>query len=181
MARKWHLTPIQKRALPVLALILVPAIVAGAGYLSGLRWAKTPSLPPGLYRLTSNPSDPLISFCPTGQSSKESSERHYREEAWTCPDHHAPLLKPVVARVGDTVAVTNEGISVDGTYLRNSRAYALDGQKLPMHVWPNGTYTVQPGTVWVISSYNKASYDSRYYGPIRTESILHYGHPVWQF
>jgi len=181
MARKWHLTPRQRRALPASAVILIPSILAGIGYLSGLRWAKTPSLPRGIYRLTSNPNDPLISFCPTGQSSKESSERRYREESWVCPDHHAPLLKPVVAKAGDTVTVSKEGISVNGAFLRNSHAYAVDGQKLSMHIWPSGTYTVEPGTVWVVSTFNKASYDSRYYGPVRTASILHYGHPVWQF
>ena len=181
MARRWHLTPVQRRALPVGVLLLIPAVIAGVGYVSGLRWAKTPSLPPGIYRLTSNPSDPLISFCPIGQSSKESSERRYREDSWTCPDHHAALLKPVVAKAGDIVTVTKDGINVNGSYLRNSRAFALDGQKLPMHIWPSGIYPVSPGTVWVISSFNRASYDSRYYGPIKVSQILHYGHPVWQF
>ncbi len=181
MAKKWHLTPIQRRALPVLTLILTPALIVGIGYAAGLRWARTTSLPPGIYRLTSNPSDPLISFCPVGPSSVESSERGYRDKAWNCPDHHAPLLKPVVAKQGDTVTVSPAGISVNGQLLRNSHAYPLDGQKRPMHVWPQGTYPVQPGTVWVLSSFNKGSYDSRYYGPIATKNIIHYGHPVWQF
>lgn len=160
---------------------MIPVLLGAVAYGAGLRWARTPSLPPGIYRLTDNPSDPLISFCPVGESSRESSERGYRDRSWACPDHHAPLLKPVVAREGDTVTISSAGISVNGHLLPNSRAYPFDGQRRPMHIWPSGLYTVARGTVWVVSTYNKASYDSRYYGPVAVQNIIHYGHPFWQY
>jgi type IV secretory pathway protease TraF len=91
------------------------------------------------------------------------------------------LLKPIEARAGDYVTVTHSQISVNGRMLRNTKAFPYDGQHRPMHRWPEGTYRVAPGTIWVISTYNIASYDSRYYGPIALSSVLNYGHPVWQW
>jgi conjugative transfer signal peptidase TraF len=170
-----------KRAGIVLVLTVPPLLLLLAFYNAGFRWARTPSLPPGIYRLTSNPADPLVSFCPEGNVSKVSTERHYREEAWTCPDHFAPLLKPIAARSGDVVKVTKNGISVNGLALPNTRSYPYDRQHLPMNPWPEGTYIVQPGTIWVLSTYNSASYDSRYFGPISERLILNHAHPVWQF
>jgi conjugative transfer signal peptidase TraF len=165
----------------IAGLVLIPASVLSAGFVMGFRWARTPSIPPGIYRLTRNTADPLVTFCPTGDVSIESVARHYREEAWTCPDHYAPLLKPIAARPGDVVTVTHQQISVNGQPLRNTKSFAFDREHKPMHQWPEGTYTVAPGTFWVLSTYNIGSYDSRYYGPITIASILNYGHPVWQF
>ncbi len=172
-----------RRTAPVAVLVLIPVLLGMAAEWGDFVRTNTPSLPAGIYRLTHNTSDPLISFCPTGQASIVSSSRHYREESWTraCPDDHAPLLKPVVAREGDVVTISTEGISVNGQLLRNSKSYPYDHSHLPMNPVPHGTYPVAPGTVWVVSSYNKASYDSRYIGPVQTKDIRNYGHPVWQF
>ena len=40
-----------------------------------------------------------------------------------------------------------------------------------LHPWPFGTYVVEEGEVWVASTYNRGSYDSRYMGPIRISQI----------
>ena len=178
--RVW-LRPSRFHARVIAGVLLLPAAFLGCAFSLGFRWARTTSIPPGIYRVTHNSADPLASFCPTGEASTVSVARHYRDEAWTCPDGHAPLLKPIAARAGDVVTVTHSQITVNGQPLRNSKAFAFDGQHLPMHRWPEGTYHVAPGTIWVISTYNIGSYDSRYYGPIVLSSVLHYGHPVWQF
>lgn len=171
----------RKRTGIVLILIFVPFFSITLVYRLGFRWARTPSIPEGIYRLTNNPADPLVAFCPQGESGKVSASRHYREEAWTCPDHFAPLLKPIAARSGDTVTVTTKGISVNGIMLPNTKQYQFDGQHRPMNRWPAGTYVVQPGTIWVLSTYNPASYDSRYFGPISTSIVLDHAHAVWIF
>ena len=171
----------RRRAAIVATMIAAPALACAVAYRCGLREAHTPSLPAGIYLLTSNPNDPLVSFCPRGLASTESSERGYREVSPTCPDHHAPLLKPVAAKPGDTVEVIREGIRVNGHLLPNSRPSAVDGKNRAMHIWPAGKYTVAPDSLWVISTYNKASYDSRYYGPIHISDVSHYGHQIWRF
>ncbi len=168
-------------AVAVASIVGFPILGIFGFYLAGYRWARTPSLPPGIYRMTQAPADPLVSFCPDGAVSKESTERNYREEAWTCPDGHAPLLKPIAARPGDTVTVTPQAIYVNGKQLPNSQSFAFDRQHLPMHPMTPGTYQVKPHTFWVISTYNKASYDSRYYGAIDEKLVISHAHPTLQW
>jgi conjugative transfer signal peptidase TraF len=171
----------RRRTLAVTATILIPTASLTALYMVGFRQNLTQSQPPGIYRLTDSPSDPLVCFCPTGNASNVSVDRGYRAESWACPDGHAPLLKPVAARAGDVVTVTHQGISVNGVRLPNTESYAHDAHGNSMNQWPEGTYTVQPGTVWVLSTYNKLSYDSRYFGAISEATIAKHGHLVWAF
>src|SRR5580700_9925449 len=70
--------------------------------LSGLRVNTTNSLPLGIYRITNDPTAPLVEFCPEGVFSALSSSRGYRPPG-RCPDRAAPLLKPVIAHSGDIV------------------------------------------------------------------------------
>jgi type IV secretory pathway protease TraF len=46
---------------------------------------------------------------------------------------------------------------------------------------PLGTYAVSPGTAWVISSYNRFSFDSRYFGPVRLDKKVQYAKLFWLF
>jgi conjugative transfer signal peptidase TraF len=94
---------------------------------------------------------------------------------------YAPLLKPISARYGDTVTVSGSGIAINGRSLSNSKQYAKDALGRPLPQVPEGTYPVLPGTVWVISSYNRFSFDSRYFGPIRLDERVRYANPLWLF
>jgi conjugative transfer signal peptidase TraF len=79
-----------------------------------------------------------------------------------CPESNvALLLKPVAAVPGDTVQISHGSpVKVNGKPLDNT----ISSETLP--AWPDGEYIVQPGEVWVFSSYNEKSFDSRYYGPV---------------
>ena len=166
------------------------AVMFGSGVLFALgvmlilnnlqRWGfyrnLTSSLPEGLYQIVQPGQSNIIVFCPTGFASAFSIERGYRLDG-KCPDGHAPLLKPIVAQAGDTVKVQPTGIFVNGTRLAKSQQYTIDSLHRPLPRYPAGTYTVQPGTVWVISSYSSTSFDSRYYGPINLSEVVHYVRP----
>jgi conjugative transfer signal peptidase TraF len=142
-------------------------------------WNPTASIRTGLYIITNDPIAPLVAFCPTGEAATDAITRGYRPRGLQCPDKYAALLKPVAARAGDTVEVSQKGISVNGKLLQNTAAFKMDKMKRPMHIWPSGTYEVQPGTVWVLSTYNKYSYDSRYYGPIQLSTVIAHAKPFW--
>ena len=166
--------------------ILVPCTalmlgVAGAAAILGLRVNTSYSLPLGLYQVTTDESAPLIEFCPDEPFASESSKRGYRSRGLICPDGAVPLLKPVVARPGDFVAVTDAGLSVNGARMRNTAPLRYDRLGRPLQAWPVGLYAVQPGTVWVASTYNAGSYDSRYIGPIDTRLIRRRLRPLWTF
>jgi len=47
-------------------------------------------------------------------------------------DGYAPLLKPIAARAGDTVTVSEAGVAVNGKLLPNSKQYPKDGIGRPM-------------------------------------------------
>jgi conjugative transfer signal peptidase TraF len=84
-----------------------------------------------------------------------------------CPESNvALLLKPVAAVPGDTVQIRHGSpVKVNSKPLDNTIA----SDSLP--AWPDGEYKVQPGEVWVFSSYNKKSFDSRYFGPVRIDLV----------
>ena len=131
----------------------------------GIRINASPSLPVGLYQVASGPDATLVEFCPAEPFASIANARGYRQTG-TCPDGGSPLMKPVVARAGDSVQVSERGVLVNGKTVPNSAPLPKDTAGRPLTPWPFGTYPVQPGTVWVISDYHPRSFDSRYFGPI---------------
>ena len=151
-----------------------------AGWVFGIRLNLTPSLPVGFYITSRSRDANLVGFCPQAAAATISLSRQYRT-AGACPDGGAPLLKPAVAFAGDQVEVSANGIRVNGQLLPNSAGRFRDHLQRPLDPWPYGTYKVEPGTVWVISSFNSFSFDSRYYGAIPEASIRHHLRPLWTF
>ena len=144
--------------------------------LAGLRINGSASLPVGLYLVSGHPNANLVEFCPPEPFAQLAIERGYRD-AGNCPDGGAPLLKPVVARAGDLVELSAEGIAVNGRRLRNTAPLKKDTKGRPLTPWPTGRYTVGPDSVWVASYYNGRSFDSRYFGPVPLGSIRNYVRP----
>ncbi len=158
------------------------ATVLALGAIVGLRLnIASNSLPPGLYRIAPRGAGSDLLICPIGIAESISISRGYRPKGAGCGDGYAPLLKPISARYGDTVTVYSAGIAINGRLLPNSKQYARDALGRPLPQVPAGTYPVLPGTVWVISSYNRFSFDSRYFGPIRLDERVRYANPLWLF
>jgi conjugative transfer signal peptidase TraF len=157
------------------ATILLPSLIA---YALGLRVNMTRSLPMGLYVVTKDISCSLIEFCPSGPAAEESRIRGYRN-AGSCPDGAEPLIKPIVAREGDIVEMSVNGISVNGRLLKNTAPMAADRLARRLKPWKFGKYRVRVGELWVASTYNYGSYDSRYFGPILISSVRYRLRPIW--
>jgi conjugative transfer signal peptidase TraF len=96
-----------------------------------------------------------------------------------CPGGALPVGKPVAARRGDTVAVTPAGLCVDGVAVPNSRALAADRQGRPLPQLAVGRYVVGPGELWLVSSYSRWSFDSRYFGPVATSDLRATVRALW--
>jgi conjugative transfer signal peptidase TraF len=164
----------------VSAAVALGVLVAGSLPVCGIRINTSYSLPMGVYVRTSDPRAGLIEFCPEGRFAAESSARGYRSPGF-CPDGAVPLLKPVVAQPGDTVEMSAAGIAVNGRLLAQTAPVAKDRRGRLLKPYATGLYTVAQGTVWVASSYNRGSYDSRYMGPIPTHLIRARLKPLWTF
>lgn len=163
-------------------LVAASAGLAGlvaTGIYTGLRINTSYSLPLGIYVRTADPTARLIEFCPAEPFATESSQRGYRTHGTACSDGAVPLLKPVVAVAGDRVVLSPAGINVNGRLLPKTAPLTRDWAGRHLQPWPFGSYVVEQGTVWVASTYNRGSYDSRYMGPIKISMIRARLRPLW--
>jgi conjugative transfer signal peptidase TraF len=159
-----------RRAFVVTAFAFVA--VAHIGQAVGIRPNISASAPVGLWldRPISSPlhRGMMIGVCPppTVAVVKLFSENGTLPYG-PCPETNvALLLKPIQALPGDTVKISHGQLAtVNGITLSNTIA----SETLP--AWPAGEYKVQPGEVWVFSSYNKKSFDSRYFGPVSIDLV----------
>jgi conjugative transfer signal peptidase TraF len=106
--------------------------------------------------------------------------RGYRTPG-SCADGGAPLLKPVVASIGDVVDVSADGLVVNGAQVPNTAPLPADTKGRPLAHCAFGRYSVPVGTVWVASSYSGRSFDSRYFGPVPVTAIRNRMRPVLCF
>src|SRR5580658_449716 len=151
----------------ILILALTPVLGTFVLFhVADLRLNTSASLPVGLYIVS--PNGTFVEFCPDDQGL--SARRHYRARG-ACPDGAEPLLKPVVGHPADEVVFSPAGIAVNGKLLPHTAPLDHDSEGRPLKHWPFGRYTTAPGTLWVASSYNARSYDSRYFGPIRESAV----------
>lgn len=179
-----------KLARPIRSLagwvISVLVLTFGAGTLAlalvaswaGLRLNDSPSMPTGLYvRTSSLSSASLVVFCPEEPFARLSVERGYRSRG-NCRDGAEPLAKPIAARLGDVVELSAKGMAVSGRLLPNTAPLATDTAGRPLTHWPFGRYVVAPSTLWVASSYNRRSFDSRYFGPVKASQVREHVRPL---
>jgi conjugative transfer signal peptidase TraF len=110
--------PVKRLALIAGAVLIGTFQLCG---LAGLRINSSPSLPVGVYMTSSKPEANLVEFCPAEPFASLAISRGYRD-AGACRDGATPLLKPVVARAGDVVEVSGQGIAVNGLLLPNTAA-----------------------------------------------------------
>ena len=107
-------------------------------------------------------------------------EREYTPHG-TCPEGLAPLLKPVVAKAGDLVVITDKGLAVNGKPLLTEAIREHDSKGRPLPAMKPGSYPVPEKALWVISTYHPRSLDSRYYGAISEASVIAGMRPVFVF
>ena len=87
-----------------------------------------------------------------------------------------PLLKRVGAVASQEVCITGGCVRIDGvpsaTVLRVDRL----GHSLPY--WPQ-CRRLRPGELFLLSTTNPASFDSRYFGPVSASAVIGVAYPVW--
>lgn len=165
-------------SLLVLALGAGTVSLALAALWAGLRLNDSPSMPTGLYIRTWSESDAsLVVFCPVEPFARLSVERGYRSRG-NCPDGAEPLAKPIAARPADVVDLSAKGMAVNGQLLPNTAPLATDTGGRPLPHWPFGKYVVASSTLWVASSYNPRSFDSRYFGPVKASQVREHVRPL---
>lgn len=138
------------------------------------------SMPIGLYLVTHDTSD-LVGFCLEGTPAQTAITRQYILGNGPCDYGGERLVKRLAALPGDTVETSAIGLRVNGTLLSGTVPLRKDSRGRPITPYPFGVYAVQDETVWVYSDYNPHSFDSRYFGPIKTRDIREHLKMLWTF
>lgn len=164
------------RALRTVAIGLVPVATAAAvaAALPGpiVIHNPSPSIPQGFYlRSSESPATGrIIAFRipPEG--------RAYAAQHMT-PLIRAGIIKRVAAKAGDTVCTTGAGgLSINGRHVAPIVANDRFGRPLPH--W-KGCRPLEMGEFFAYSGRIPNSYDSRYYGPVRSTDIIGTFRPLW--
>ena len=161
---------------------VVVAALATAN-VTGLRINGTASMPRGLWRVA--PAEaPLrrgavVTICPPDTAPFREAEARRYIPAGSCPGGYEPLVKPIGAALGDVVAVSASGVTVNGQAVPGTAQLAQDSAGRHLQPVRAGTYPVAQGEVWLLSGHDPRSFDSRYFGPVPAESVQGVARPVW--
>ncbi|HEX6749906.1 MAG TPA: conjugative transfer signal peptidase TraF [Longimicrobium sp.] len=149
--------------------------------LIGLRLCLTPSIPLGVYQ-TIDGAAPVpgvvVMVCLSEPTASLAAKRGYIARGRplgtddVCPDGLEPLGKRVLATGGDTVAVADRGLAVNGRAVPRTARLPRDSYGRPLPLYPAGVYVVHAGDLWVIATDSRRSFDSRYFGPLPERNVL---------
>lgn len=168
-----------KRASVGISLFLVTALAARW---SGVRINLSSSIPEGLYRERDLSSERLhrgdaVLACLPSRVARFGRERGYLPRG-PCPGGAMPVGKMVLALSGDTVIVDEDGLRVNGVRMAGSQPRHVDHRGRPLPQLAHGAYFVGADQLW-LGSRSEAGFDSRYFGPISTATIVGSLLPLW--
>jgi conjugative transfer signal peptidase TraF len=135
-----------------------------------LVWNASPSVPVGLYWIDQTPPGvgDLVLTRLTGPLASLANRRGY---LWRT----VYVLKPVFAVAGDRVCRFGPHIFVRRRLAALARGN--DSARRPMPSW-HGCRTLQAGELFLLAG-DPASFDSRYFGPLRTELVAGRAARLW--
>jgi conjugative transfer signal peptidase TraF len=153
----------------------------GAGGAGGLRINLTTSLPFGLYQVVREQPrrGAIVLACLPRPIAVFAHARGYVPRGGPCPEQTVPVGKMVLAAAGDTVTVTESGdLLLNGTLVRNARRRARDRLGCLLPQLPIGEYGLGRQELWLLAP-SASSFDSRYFGPVRSTAVRTVVRPVW--
>ena len=87
-----------------------------------------------------------------------------------------PLLKRVGAVAPQGVCIVGRSVRIDGVPV--AAVLPADRVGRPLPSWQQ-CRPLHPGELFLLSTTNPASFDSRYFGPIAASTVIGVAHPVW--
>lgn len=154
------------------ALVVAPSLVSLP--ISAAAYSKLSRLRTAITNISNEPR--LVLFCLSPQWADFAQQRNYIGIG-NCPNQTAPLGKWIVARAGDHVQLTLQGLRVNSKLLPNSQPFVQDAQGRAMPI-SLGAYTLREHQV-LVSNPELSSFDSRYFGPIDEKQIQAQLQPLW--
>jgi conjugative transfer signal peptidase TraF len=158
----------------VLAATVVAAVLATLAMSASrvLVWNTTASVPTGLYWIRAKPHRYVgerVAIDPPPALRRILAERRYLPTG-------VPLLKRIAAVRGQRVCRFRHGVTIDGSFAGVARSRDRLGRPLP--VWA-GCRTLRVGELFVMNLAAPDSFDGRYFGPLRFDTVIGRATPVW--
>lgn len=152
------------------AVILASGLVS---FLVGARINTTESIPVGLYWTTSAPitKGSYVMFCPPQGPVFDTAKRRGYIGAGFCVGGYGYMMKRVLAAKDDRLTVSDEGVFVNGAQLPHSVPLDADEANRPMPRYRVDTLRLARDELLLMSDVCDASFDGRYFGPVKREQI----------
>ncbi len=121
----------------------------------------------------------LVLFCPPKTDVFiEAKKRQYITSGF-CESGFGELMKKVVAVSGDTISINHSTVTVNNNELPNSANIGIDKFQRPMPDLLLQNYTLKDQEIFLMSDYNKESFDGRYFGVVDRTYISTAVMPIW--
>lgn len=145
----------------------------GICLVAGIRINTSASIPLGIYRSSEGPIEKgdFVLFCPPPNPIFDMAKERGYLASGLCPGGYGYMMKDVAGISGDTVAVKDDGVRVNGIMLPESKPLQADpsGRLLPH--FQADSYTLGSSEVLLMSDVCGLSFDGRYFGPINRLQI----------
>jgi conjugative transfer signal peptidase TraF len=144
-----------------------------ACYVSGARINTTESLPVGLYWTTHEPVEKgaYVMFCPPQSAVFDAAKHRGYIGAGFCAGGYGYMMKRVLAAKDDRVTINSDGVFVNGASLPHSVPFDADEAGRPMPHYHVTSLRLASDDVLLMSDICDASFDARYFGPIKRQQI----------
>ncbi|MDR1613551.1 MAG: conjugative transfer signal peptidase TraF [Planctomycetota bacterium] len=159
-------------------------VVCLAVYFAGGRYNRTNSLPKGLYWLVDKEPErgDIVSFWPDGSE----AFRIARKRGYLIPGRYNDqgdggydaVMKKLLGLPGDVVSITEDGVTINGVPVPNSRPFVRDNIGDPLPVIRLHDYRLGENEVLFLSDHLPRSFDARYFGVQEKGQIIDVLAPV---
>jgi len=136
-----------------------------------LVWNASASAPVGLYRVVAGPAErgDLVPVPPPADVTALAAERGYLPAG-------VPLIKRVAAVAGDHVCAVGSAVVLHAQTV--VRRLDTDAAGRPLPRW-SGCRRLADGEVFLLMAETTESFDSRYFGPVPSASVMGRLVPLW--
>ena len=151
-----------------------------AAYVFGARVNTSKSIPIGLYWTSSAPAEKgaYVIVCPHKASVFDEAKQRGYIAAGFCAGHYGYIMKRIAAARADVVAITDQGVRVNGQLLALSAPLKTDQAGRAMPRYRSNAITLGASEVLLMSDVSATSFDARYFGPLSCSQIKSVIRPV---